>query len=84
MTRRFGRGTATAALSIGIVLLWMLWVIHAMPSFWLVLVVITLPLAIRITRRAVEHLLQPPGAPETTEGPTASSPSASSAACGWS
>ena len=40
-----------------------------MPGFWLVLVVIALPLAIKVTRRAVEHLLRPPGSRETAEGP---------------
>ncbi|HEX9534510.1 MAG TPA: mechanosensitive ion channel family protein, partial [Stellaceae bacterium] len=35
----------------------------------LVLVVITLPLAISVTRRAVEHLLRPPGSPQVGEGP---------------
>ena len=69
VTHRFGRGTANVALSVGIVLLWVFWVAHAMASFWLVLVVITLPLAIRITRRAVENLLRPPGSPQLAEGP---------------
>jgi moderate conductance mechanosensitive channel len=68
VTHRFGRGTANAALSIGIVLLWVLWVIHAMPSFWLVLVVIMLPLTISITRRAVENFLRPPGSSQLTDG----------------
>jgi small-conductance mechanosensitive channel len=66
---RLGRGAQNALLSIGIVLLWVLWVLHAMASFWLVLVVITLPLAIRASRRAVEHLLRPAGSTETVEGP---------------
>jgi moderate conductance mechanosensitive channel len=66
--RHLGRGAKNALLSIGIVLLWVLWVLHAMASFWLVLVVITLPLAIRVTRRAVQHLLCPPGSSETAEG----------------
>ena len=39
------------------------------PGFWLVLVIIILPLAIHVTRRAVEHLLRPPGADDTAEGP---------------
>jgi moderate conductance mechanosensitive channel len=69
VTRRFGRGTANTALSVGIVLLWVFWVIHAMASFWLVLVVMTLPLAISITRRAVDNLLRPPGSPQVAEGP---------------
>ena len=60
-THRLGRGAQNALLSIGIVLLWVLWVLHAMAAFWLVLVVTTLPLALGVTRRAVEHLLRPPG-----------------------
>ena len=67
-TRRLGRSAQNALLSIGIVLLWVLWVLHAMASFWLVLVVITLPLAIRVSRRAVQHLLRSPSS--TTEGPS--------------
>ena len=69
VTHRLGRGARNALLSIGIVLLWVLWVVHAMATFWLVLVAISLPLAIGVSRRAVEHLLQPPGLPEMAEGP---------------
>jgi small-conductance mechanosensitive channel len=65
---RLGHGARNALLSIGIVLLWVLWVLHAM-SFWLLLVAITLPLAIGVTRRALEHLLRPPGSAEAAEGP---------------
>ena len=66
---RLGQGAQNALLSIGIVLLWGLWVARAMPGFWLVLLMITLPLAIGATRRAVQHLLRPPGLLDTTEGP---------------
>ncbi len=66
-THRLGRGARNAILSAGIVLLWVLWVAHAMTSFWLVLVIITLPLAIGVTRHAVEHLLRPPGLAEAAE-----------------
>jgi len=69
VTRRFGRGAANTALTVGTVLLWVTWVIHAMASFWLVLVVMTLPLAINVTRRAVDNLLRPPGSPQVVEGP---------------
>src|SRR5271166_6218819 len=55
-THHLGRGAQNALLSIGIVLLWGLWVARAMPAFWLVLVVMTLPLALGVTRRAVQHL----------------------------
>jgi len=69
VTRRFGRGAANAALTVGIVLLWVFWVIHAIASFWLVLVAMALPLAIIVTRRAVDNLLRPPGSPQMAEGP---------------
>jgi small-conductance mechanosensitive channel len=58
---RLGRGAQNALLSVGIVLLWGLWVARAMPGFWLVLIIIALPLGNRITQRVVEHLLRPPG-----------------------
>jgi moderate conductance mechanosensitive channel len=66
---RLGRGAQNALLSVGVVLLWVLWLAEAMPGFWLLLVVITLPLANGVIRRTVEHLLQPPGAPQVGDGP---------------
>ena len=69
VAHRFGRGAANTALTVGIVLLWVTWVIHAMASFWLVLVVMALPLAISVTRRAVDNLLRPPGSPQAANGP---------------
>jgi small-conductance mechanosensitive channel len=69
VARHFGRGAANAALTVGIVLLWVTWVIHALASFWLILVVMALPLAISITRRAVDNLLRPPGLPHAADGP---------------
>ena len=59
-TRRSGRGVVNTAMTVGIVALWALWVAHAMVSFWLILIIITLPLAISVARRAVENLLRPP------------------------
>ena len=44
------------------VLLWLLWLASAMALFWLVVTVVALPISIRITRRAISHLLRPPGA----------------------
>jgi moderate conductance mechanosensitive channel len=63
------RGARNALLSIGIVLLWALWVSGVRQGYWLILVIITLPLVNAATRRAVEHLLWPPGAHDTDEGP---------------
>jgi hypothetical protein len=39
------RGAQNALVTVGIVLLWGLWVTGAMPGFWLVLVIVTVPLA---------------------------------------
>jgi small-conductance mechanosensitive channel len=68
-THRLGRGGQNALLSAGIVLLWGFWVAGAMPSFWLVLVISTLPLADVAIRRTARHLLQPPGSPQVGDGP---------------
>jgi small-conductance mechanosensitive channel len=68
VTHRFGRGTVNTALSIGIVLLWVCWVARATASFWLILVIMTLPLAISVTRRAVENVLRPPGSMQADGG----------------
>jgi len=64
VTRQFLRTACKAALSLGVVLLWILWVAapgvtRVRPSFWLVLVVMVLPFAIRTSRLAVVHLLRP-------------------------
>jgi small-conductance mechanosensitive channel len=68
--RRFGPGATNTAMSIGIVLLWATWVASpgvwaVTPGFWLVLIVITLPAAISISRRTVDNLLRPPGSLQT-------------------
>jgi small-conductance mechanosensitive channel len=68
VSHRFGRSAANAALTVGVVLLWVLWVIHASASMWLVLVGMTLPLAIGVSRLAVENLLRPPGSPQGADG----------------
>ena len=48
------------------VLLWVLWFLSMMPLFWLLVAIVALPLAIRGVRRAVNHLLRPPGAAAVT------------------
>jgi small-conductance mechanosensitive channel len=73
--RHFGRVAANTARSIGIVLLWVFWVaepgiMSVMPAFWLVLVLIMLPPAISGSRRAIEHLLRPPGSSQTGGPPS--------------
>jgi moderate conductance mechanosensitive channel len=66
---RLGRGAQNALLSVGVVLLWALWLAEAMPGFWLVLVIVALPLANGVIRRTVAHLLEPPGSPQVGDGP---------------
>ncbi len=66
----------TWLLSAYAVALWLLWVVSAMPGFWLLAVAVGLPFALRITQRAVDHLLRPPGATaqeESTPGVIAAS-----------
>jgi hypothetical protein len=65
-TRRFGQGLANTALSIGITLLWVLWVaapgvMSVRPSFWLVLVIIVLPPAPRRAGAPSNTSSDPPG-----------------------
>src|SRR5262249_44395891 len=73
--RHLGRIAVDTSRSIGIVLLWVFWVAEpglmtVMPAFWLVLVLITLPPAISGSRRAIEHLLRPPGSSQTGVPPS--------------
>jgi len=67
---RLSRVKVNALLTVGLVLLWGLRVAGMMPAFWLLAVVIVWPLADRLTRRAVEHLLRPPGTIEVAGLPT--------------
>jgi small-conductance mechanosensitive channel len=67
-TLRSKHGTTNTALSVGIVLLWLLWVIHASASLSLLLVGLALPLVISVSRRAVENLLRPPHSPQAANG----------------
>jgi len=69
-TRHLSRVKANGLLTAGLVLLWGLRVAGMMPAFWLLMVVIVWPLADRLTRRAVEHLLRPPGMTEIAGPPT--------------
>jgi moderate conductance mechanosensitive channel len=69
-TRRLSGVKVNALLTAGLVLLWGLRVADMMPAFWLLAVVIVWPLADRLTRRAVEHLLRPPGTAEVAGLPS--------------
>ncbi len=68
--RHVSRVKVNALLTVGLVLLWGLRVAGMMPAFWLLAVVMIWPLADRLTRRAVEHLLRPPGTTEIADTPT--------------
>src|SRR4051794_11829880 len=68
--RRLSWVKVNVLLTVGLVLLWGLRTAGAMPAFWLLAVVIVWPLADRMTRRAVEHLLRPPGTTEVAGLPT--------------
>ncbi len=70
--RRLRGIKVNAALTVGLVLLWGLRVAGMMPAFWLLAVVILWPLIDRVTRRAVEHLLRPPGTVEVAGLPSLS------------
>ncbi len=60
MPRRLGSFLATGYF----VLLWVLWVAHAVPALWFSIIVVGLPLAIRLTDRTVEHAVHGPDAGE--------------------
>jgi small-conductance mechanosensitive channel len=49
----------TWVLSLYLVLLWGLWVAGLMGLFWLLLVAVVLPQAVRITKQSARHLLRP-------------------------
>jgi moderate conductance mechanosensitive channel len=74
-TRHFGYAAANIAASIGIVVMWLCrvaapGVTSVLPAFWLVLVLILLPPAISVSRRAVEHLLRPAASAQTGGPPS--------------
>ncbi|MBI2740470.1 MAG: mechanosensitive ion channel family protein [Rhodospirillales bacterium] len=48
--------------SLAAIVLWAVWAANAMPAFWFLTVVIGLPLAIGVARRASRHLLRPAAA----------------------
>jgi small-conductance mechanosensitive channel len=47
------------AASLVLVVIWLAWVVGAMPTFWLLVVLFFTPLAIGTTRRSILHLLRP-------------------------
>jgi moderate conductance mechanosensitive channel len=59
---RRGR-TPEILLTVAAVVLWVLWLVDAMPLFWLGLVALALPAALTLLQRGINHLLRPPEAP---------------------
>jgi small-conductance mechanosensitive channel len=57
-------------LSACFVALWLLWVTEVMPLFWFVTVAVALPMAIRLTQRAVNHILRPPNITDPVANPS--------------
>ncbi|MBV9740878.1 MAG: mechanosensitive ion channel [Hyphomicrobiales bacterium] len=62
-----GRARAVG-LSLYFALLWLLWVAGAWATFWAAVVLAALPAAVKLTDRAVGHLLRPPGQEEAKVG----------------
>jgi len=59
MPNRFSRNVTASLLSVYFVLLWALWVAGLTRLFWLGVVALLLPVAIRVTERAIRHSLRP-------------------------
>jgi small-conductance mechanosensitive channel len=67
--RRLSRNTVSVLLTIFFIALWVLRIADAMPLLWLVLLAVGLPAAIRVTQQAVNHILRPPEATDSSAGP---------------
>jgi len=57
--RRLSRRTRSVLATILLVVMWVLWSLHLMPGFWLLLVGSVLPLLLFVSRVSVAHLLRP-------------------------
>jgi small-conductance mechanosensitive channel len=57
--RRIGRRGLSVIATILLVLIWVQWSLHLLPSFWLLLIGGALPLLLSISRESVAHLLRP-------------------------
>ncbi len=57
--RRLGRRGRSLLATAWLAVIWVLWAVHLMPGFWLLLIGSALPLLLSVTRRSVEHLLRP-------------------------
>jgi small-conductance mechanosensitive channel len=57
--RRLGRRSQSVLATILSVAMWILWSLHLMPGFWLLLIGSALPLLLSVSRISVAHLLRP-------------------------
>ncbi len=69
-SRHLSRLKLNALLTAGLILLWTLRVAGTMPAFWFLLVAMIWPVADRLSRRGVAHILRPPGTTEAVGAPT--------------
>jgi small-conductance mechanosensitive channel len=57
--RRLGRRGRSVLATILLIAMWVLWALHLMPGFWLLLVGSALPFLLSVSRQSVAHLLRP-------------------------
>jgi moderate conductance mechanosensitive channel len=65
---RRGR-TPEILLTVAAAVLWVLWLVGAMPVFWLGVVALALPAALALLQRGINHLLRPAEAPAAAAAP---------------
>jgi len=57
--RRLGRRGRSVLATILFIAIWVLWALHLLPGFWLLLIGSALPLLLSVSRVSVAHLLRP-------------------------
>ena len=57
--RRLSRRTRSVLATILLIVMWVLWSLHLMPAFWLLMIGSALPLLLSVSRVSVAHLLRP-------------------------
>lgn len=59
VARRIGRRGWSVIATVLLAVIWILWALHLLPGFWLLLIGSLLPLLLSVSRRSVAHLLRP-------------------------
>ena len=57
--RRLSWRSRSVLATILFVVMWLLWALHLLPGFWLLLIATALPMSLWVTRVSVAHLLRP-------------------------